>query len=113
MKQARYGSAKRIRPAEVDSPSAIITDRLLIEVDVVGHNQIEPAVPVIIEKTGGQGPLRVVESGFSCDFGEGLAPTIQEKSNSTEFGHQKIWPSVVVHVTDNRSHTVARNFQAR
>ena len=60
-----------------------------VEVDVVGNEEVYPAVAVIVPKGGAGGELYVIKAGLFGDIGEGAVAVVAVEDNSAEAGHQR------------------------
>ena len=76
-------------------------------VDVVGHDQIEPAIFVVIEPSGARGPSAFVgDSSLRGDVGERSVSVVVIKNGAAIAGDVQIRIAVIVEVTDRHSLTV-------
>ena len=68
-----------------------------IECGIVGHEQVLPAVAVIVSEGGARGPEGVgPQSRLLRDVGESAVAVVAIEHHAPETGHQKVRPSVVV-----------------
>src|SRR5690606_26886520 len=79
-----------LRPAEVRSTARRATRPVIgeAEVDVVDHEQIEPAVGVEIRKRGAGGPTRIIDTGNSGRLDE------TDHSRAAQVSPQLVCPEV-------------------
>src|SRR5689334_3855078 len=75
--------------------------------DVVGNNEIEPAVPVVVEPASARGPSTLVgDAGFGCDVGKSSVPVVVVKDGAAIASHIQIGVAVIVEVPDGDTLTV-------
>jgi hypothetical protein len=95
-----------LRPAVVALAGFIEAGTVWIVLDVICHHEIEPAVAVVIDEGGGDGPEGIIEAGFSGgEFAEGAIAAIHEEPHGAVLGDEDIGPAVVVHIADCDAHS--------
>ena len=76
-----------------------------VEVDVVGDEEIGPAVGVVVAKGGTGGPGVVGrETGWRGDVGEGAVTVVAVEDDAAEAGDEQVRPAIVVVVSDDCTH---------
>ena len=105
----RLGRAVRLRLA-VERAVQVFLDR---PVDVVGDEQIEAAVAVVVEPRGAGREPGVADTGRVGDVGEAQAAKVAEQAILAERGDVEIGPAVVVVVGGRGAKAVERNPEAR
>src|SRR5579864_8320445 len=87
------------RPA-LSAPNIILRS----PVDVVGDDQIKPAVLVVIEPAGARRPLAFIgEARFRGHVSEGTVPVVVIQNRAAISGHKQIRVSIVVEVADRNA----------
>src|SRR5215510_3337131 len=80
-------------------------------VDVVAHvvadKQIEPPVPVVIDKRRRYAPGSIVGTALLREVGERAIAVVAEQLAAFEVGHVEIDAAIVVEVASRRSHRVS------
>src|SRR5438094_717254 len=82
------------------------SNRALV-IHVVGDDQIEPAVAVVVEEGRGHAPFRTLETRVLRDVFERPVVAVHEQAKTAVFRDHNIRPSVVVDVADGDPHAVA------
>ena len=105
----------RLRRAVVGCAGPVVALRVARQrvAEVVADEQIEPAVPVVVEERRRNPP-----SGIACaapfgDVGEGAVTPVAEHAVASEAGQVQVGPAVVVHVAGRHAHAVAAHGDAR
>src|SRR5207247_6318725 len=88
------------------------TDLRRIVVDIVGDDEVEPAVAVVIEEAGRRGPQGVFDSGGLGDVDEGAVAVVAEEADAAVFGNENVGETVVVDVGDGDAHAVTADVEA-
>src|ERR1700730_15216973 len=83
-----------------------------VEFRVVGHHQIEPPVPIVVQECAAAAPGLAVpcHAGFLCYLLE-MATEIVVEPVLPVVGHVKIFPAIIVVVTDTHPLTPATCLQ--
>ena len=72
--------------------------------DVVGDDQIEPAIFVVIEPSGAGGPSAFVgDAGFGGDIGEGSVAVVVIENGAAVAGDVEIGIAVVIEIADRNA----------
>ena len=78
------------------------------EVQVVGDEQIEVAIAIVVDKRRAGAPLRVADARLPVTSVNVPLPLLRIQRLRTEGGDEEIEVAVVVVVADRRAHAVAR-----
>ena len=105
----RLGRAVRLRLA-VERAVQVLLDR---PVDVVGDEQIEPPVAVVVEPRRARREAGVADAGGVGHVREAHAAEVMEQAVLAERGDVEIGPAVVVVVAGGGAETVERDAQPR
>jgi hypothetical protein len=79
---------------------------------VIDHDEVEPAIAVVVEESSRGPPRRVVQAGLFGDLGEGAVAVVQEQPHSPVAGDEHVAEAIVVHVTDGHPHAVVGDVQS-
>ncbi len=76
-----------------------------VDVDIVGDEQVIPAVGIVVAEGRTGCPQRVAaQAGAFCHIGEGAVAIVAIEHHAGEAGDQQVGPSIVVEVSDGRAH---------
>jgi len=103
------------RLAGIDRGIAVHPDRVgvallvirQIELQVVGHVQVEIAVVVVVDETGVGAPAGIADAGRTGAVGEGAVSLVAVEHVGTVVGHVQVEIAVVVAVADAGAHPVS------
>ncbi len=96
-----------MRPAEVRLAFGVGAALCGIEVEVIAHDQVQPAVAVEIDERGRDAPVAVRQTGGRGDVGESAAAQIEEEPDAVGLGDQDLGQAVVVHIADSQAIAIA------
>src|SRR5262249_44830909 len=105
----------------VDARAAVVTSARRVvaqlvggsrEIDVVGDEEIEPAVAVVIEEGRARAPPRIADARLAGDVAERPIAVVVEEHRRTERRDEQILIAVVVVVADRRAHPVEARSEA-
>src|SRR3990167_6207580 len=112
MKQLVRCAGELGRIAKILLPAIGKTESSRVVIHVVGDEQIEPTVAVVIEKRRRRAPACVVDSGIRRGDESPIA-AIDEQSIRTVIREVDVGKAIVVDVRDGDSDTVLMVYQAR
>ena len=78
-------------------------------VQIVGHDEIKPAIAVVIEEARRCAPVQALQPGLLGDLPEATVALIEEKPRTAELRDQHVGPAVVVDVANGDAHAVTGN----
>ena len=99
---ALVGQRPRVRLGRV-----VVAERALVVLQVVGHVQVEVAIPVVVEPGRGDAPQRLLEPRRSRDVGEGAVAVVAVEDVGAVVQDVEIEIAVAVVVGRGGAHAVA------
>src|SRR5205823_3587578 len=112
VEQPGHAAGKRPGAAVITMVAlAVAADLGRVIVDIVGHDEVEPAIAIVVHEAGGGGPERIVEAGLARDFPKGAVAVVEKEPDSAVLGDQDIRPAVVVDVANRHAHAVADHIE--
>src|SRR5579862_1478445 len=76
-----------------------------MEIYIMGHEQVGPAVIVVVAKRSSRGPARIARQARGLrGIAECAVAIVPVKYDSIQAGHEQIGPAVVVVVADYGAH---------
>ena len=84
-----------------------------VVVEIVRHDQIQPTVPVKIEKRRRRSPTRVVDPRGLGDVDEPALALVQQEPHAAVFGAEHVRQAVVVDVTNRHPHAGTCDIESR
>jgi hypothetical protein len=82
------------------------------EIHVVGDEEIELAIAVVVDERGARAPVLVADLRLPGDIGEGAVAAVVVERVGTERGDEEVEVAVVVIVADGHAHAVATQADA-
>ena len=82
------------------------------EVEIVGDEEIEIAVAIVVDERGARAPPGVADAGGLGDVGERAVAVVAVQRLRAERGHEEIEVAVVVVVADRRAHAIGAGADA-
>src|SRR5262249_21656802 len=84
-----------------------------VVLDVVDHDQVQPAVTVIVEEGCRGGPKWVVQARLLRHLCESAVAVVEEQPHAGILGNENVREAVVIDVADGHAHAVAGYVQPR
>src|SRR6185369_10782737 len=108
VKETIAGRTENTRRAVVPGACRRITIRAVRnrKISVVHHHQIEPAITIVVEKTRGGAPTRIVGRRVLRHIVKRTVAFVEIHLVRTEIGEIEIGPTIVVDVADSGAHAV-------
>src|SRR4029453_18619222 len=75
-------------------------------VEIAGHEQVEPAVVVVVEKAGAGAPSAGGDAGTGGDVGERPVAHVAVQGVAAVVGHVDVGEAVVIVIAGGRAHAV-------
>src|ERR1700730_11276054 len=99
------GSALHRYPLELAGASfAELRQIIHIEIYIIGHEEIELAIVVIIDESGAGRPTRIADASFLRNVAEGAVAIVSEQMVWSQAGHVDIVPAIVIVIANRYSH---------
>jgi hypothetical protein len=111
VEELRDRPGERVRTAELAPAGRIRAPSRWVVVDVVGHDQIHPAVPVVVEERGRRRPEPARDARGLAHVAEFAAALVAEEAEPAVLSQEHIEAAIVVHVADRHAHPSTRNGQ--
>src|SRR5438132_7525981 len=96
----------------IPSPLSVVAEFRDIVFYVVDHDEIQPAVTIVVYEAGRHAPQDAVQTGLAADFGKGAVPVIQKEFQAAVLRDEHVRPAVVVDIGDSNTRAVTRDVQA-
>src|SRR5205807_8392851 len=84
-----------------------------VVIDVVDHDQVEPAVSVVVHEGARGAPAVVLQSRLLGDLPELAVALVEEQADATVLGDQDVGQAIVVDVAHRHAYAVPGEIQAR
>src|SRR5262249_17001404 len=84
-----------------------------VVIEVIDHNQIEPAIAIVIDEGARRGPGGIVQSRFRSYVREDALAVVAKQLHAVIACDEDIRPAIIIHVADGHPHVVAGDVQTR
>lgn len=84
-----------------------------VVIQVIDDDEVEPAVPIVIEEVGRGRPEGILQSRFVRDVPKGAVAVVQKQAHAAVLRDEHVGPAIVIDVADNHARVRAGNPQTR
>src|SRR4029077_11096617 len=84
-----------------------------IPLHIARDDQIEPAIPIVVDETRARTPSAAAHARFGGNVGEAAVAVVVIKSVASQVGHEQINVAIVIVVTGGHAHAVQPSLQPR
>src|SRR5579871_1186534 len=113
MKQPGDSSLEGARSAIIRRAAGAGARPRRIVLDVIDHDQIEPAIPIEVEKSRRGRPSGIVQTRLLGCIQEAAIALIEKELDALVLGYDDIGPAIVVDIADGHPHVMPRDVQPR
>ena len=110
--EARARLGKGFRCAKILLPLYVMANMRRIVIDVIAHHDIQPAVPVVINKACGRSPTRIVEARLARHLAKLSVAEILKQPHRAVLRHEHVGPAIVVHIAGKCAHAAPAHVEA-